>query len=97
MVILKGLIDVNDSMATRLNSMYLSGEVTGYLCAQLPKGDLKQGWITRGLLLKGIKGSLTSKANQLRFIDPMEQATSFLYERLKDAPDDWVSQVPSLL
>jgi hypothetical protein len=77
---------VNDEAITRLQAMYSSSEVLGYLVAQLPEKGLKSGWVEEGLLVKGLQESSTTKFNQENYIEPTHEAIQLMADRAMDAP-----------
>jgi hypothetical protein len=77
---------VNDEAITRLQAMYSSSEVLGYLIAQLPEKGLKSGWVEEGLLAKGLQESSTTKFNQENYIEPTHEAIQLMADRAMDAP-----------
>ena len=77
---------MNDEAITRLQAMYSSSEVLGYLIAQLPEKGLKSGWVEEGLLAKGLQESSTTKFNQENYIEPTHEAIQLMADRAMDAP-----------
>jgi hypothetical protein len=77
---------VKDEAITRLQAMYSSSEVLGYLIAQLPEKGLKSGWVEEGLLAKGLQESSTTKFNQENYIGPTHEAIQLMADRAMDAP-----------
>jgi hypothetical protein len=77
---------VNDEAITRLQAMYSSSEVLGYLISQLPEKGLKSGWVEEGLLAKGLQESSTTKFNQENYIEPTHEAVHLMADRAMDAP-----------
>ncbi|MFW9888164.1 MAG: hypothetical protein ACFFER_08285, partial [Candidatus Thorarchaeota archaeon] len=77
---------MNDEAITRLQAMYSSSEVLGYLVAQLPEKGLKSGWVEEGLLAKGLQESSTTKFNQENYIEPTHEAIQLMADRAMDAP-----------
>ncbi|MFX0053724.1 MAG: hypothetical protein ACFFAX_08980 [Promethearchaeota archaeon] len=77
---------MNDEAITRLQAMYSSSEVLGYLISQLPEKGLKSGWVEEGLLAKGLQESSTTKFNQENYIEPTHDAVHLMADRAMDAP-----------
>ncbi|MFW9802083.1 MAG: hypothetical protein ACFFFC_05500 [Candidatus Thorarchaeota archaeon] len=77
---------MNDEAITRLQAMYSSSEVLGYLISQLPEKGLKSGWVEEGLLAKGLQESSTTKFNQENYIEPTHEAIHLMADRAMDAP-----------
>lgn len=77
---------MKDEAITRLQAMYSSSEVLGYLIAQLPEKGLKSGWVEEGLLAKGLQESSTTKFNQENYIGPTHEAIQLMADRAMDAP-----------
>jgi hypothetical protein len=77
---------VNEETITRLQAMYGSSEVLGYLISQLPEKGLKSGWIEEGLLVKGLQESSSSKFNQENYFEPTHEAIHLMADRAMDAP-----------
>ncbi|MFX1472630.1 MAG: hypothetical protein ACFFBM_09010 [Promethearchaeota archaeon] len=77
---------MNDEAITRLQAMYSSSEILGYLIAQLPEKGLKSGWVEEGLLVKGLQESSTTKFNQENYIEPTHEAIQLMADRAMDAP-----------
>jgi hypothetical protein len=77
---------VNEEAITRLQAMYSSSEVLGYLISQLPEKGLKSGWVEEGLLAKGLQESSTTKFNQENYIEPTHEAVHLMADRAMDAP-----------
>jgi hypothetical protein len=77
---------VNEEAITRLQAMYSSSEVLGYLISQLPEKGLKSGWVEEGLLVKGLQESSSSKFNQENYIGPTHEAVHLMADRAMDAP-----------
>ncbi|MHA2140215.1 MAG: hypothetical protein ACXADC_06055 [Candidatus Thorarchaeota archaeon] len=77
---------MNEETITRLQAMYGSSEVLGYLISQLPEKGLKSGWIEEGLLVKGLQESSSSKFNQENYFEPTHEAIHLMADRAMDAP-----------
>ncbi len=77
---------MNEEAITRLQAMYSSSEVLGYLISQLPEKGLKSGWVEEGLLVKGLQESSSSKFNQENYIEPTHEAVHLMADRAMDAP-----------
>ncbi len=77
---------MNEEAITRLQAMYSSSEVLGYLISQLPEKGLKSGWVEEGLLVKGLQESSSSKFNQENYIEPTQEAVHLMADRAMDAP-----------
>jgi hypothetical protein len=77
---------VNEEAITRLQAMYSSSEVLGYLISQLPEKGLKPGWVEEGLLVKGLQEASSSKFNQENYIEPTHEAVHLMADRAMDAP-----------
>lgn len=67
------MISINNDITIRLQALYHSGEVSGYIHSRLPEGSLKTGWIEQGLLSKGMKGQLRDKHNQESLVIPADR------------------------
>lgn len=67
------MISISNDITTRLQALYHSGEVSGYIHSKLPGGSLKTGWIEQGLLSKGMKGQLRDKHNQESLVIPADR------------------------
>ncbi|MHA1942958.1 MAG: ABC transporter C-terminal domain-containing protein [Candidatus Thorarchaeota archaeon] len=67
------MISISNDITTRLQALYHSGEVFGYIHSKLPEGTLKTGWIEQGLLSKGMKGQLIDKYNQESLVIPADR------------------------
>ncbi len=44
---------MSDDLLMRLQAMFTSGEILGYICSQIPSGRLESGWVERNLVAKG--------------------------------------------
>lgn len=77
---------MSDDATTRLQAMYSGNEILGYICSQLPASGLKTGWIEQGLLAKGLQGSLATKSNQEKFVQPTHEAVHLMADRAVDTP-----------
>ncbi len=67
------MIAIRNDISTRLQALFHSGDVSGYILAKLPDGSLKTGWIEQGLLSKGVKGQLRDKHNQESLVIPADR------------------------
>ncbi len=67
------VISISNDVTIRLQALYHSGEVSGYIYSKLPEGSLKTGWIEQGLLAKGMKGQLSDKHNQESLVIPADR------------------------
>lgn len=67
------MISISNDITTRLQALYHSREVFGYIHSKLPEGTLKTGWIEHGLLSKGMKGQLLDKHNQESLVIPADR------------------------
>ena len=67
------MISISNDITIRLQALYHSGEVLGYIYSKLPEGSLKTGWIEQGLLAKGMKGQLSDKHNQESLVIPTDR------------------------
>lgn len=67
------MITIHNDISTRLQALFHSGDVSGYILAKLPDGSLKTGWIEQGLLSKGVKGQLRDKHNQESLVIPADR------------------------
>jgi hypothetical protein len=70
-----------DTLASRLEAMHANGEVIGHLSIRFSGDKLKAGWIEKGLLSKGIKGTLTDKENQNRYVIPLSTSMRSVIDR----------------
>ena len=77
---------MNEEAITRLQAMYGSSEILGYLISQLPETGLKSGWVEEGLLIKGLQESSSSKFNQETYFEPTHEAIHLMADRAMDAP-----------
>ena len=59
--------------AEYLQSKYESGEILHYLVTKVPSGSLPTGWIEKGLVSKGVTGSIESKKNQEHLAIPLDR------------------------
>ncbi|MFW9768934.1 MAG: hypothetical protein ACFFF9_06360 [Candidatus Thorarchaeota archaeon] len=66
---------MSSDIITRLQALYHSGDITGYIHSNLPVDLLKTGWIEKGLLSKGMRGQLRDKHNQESLIIPADRFT----------------------
>ena len=67
------MISISDDITIRLQALYHSGEVSGYILSKLPEGSLKTEWIEQGLLSKGMTGQLRDKHNQESLAIPADR------------------------
>lgn len=74
-----------ENLSTLLQALYASGELQGYICSILPTDDLKPGWVEQGLAFKALRGSLSTKTNQTRYVQPTERIVRLMYDREMDA------------
>lgn len=68
-------------IATHLQALYHSGQISGYIHARLPEGSLKTGWIEQGLVSKVMKGNLRDKNNQESLVIPSDRFTRLTRDR----------------
>jgi len=74
---------MSSDIITRLQALFHSGDIIGYIHSNLPVDSLTTGWIEKGLLSKGVKGQLRDKHNQESLVIPSDR-----FSRLtKDMPD----------
>ena len=64
---------ITDDITTRLQALFHSGDVEGYIHSKLSDEPLKTGWIEKGLLSKGMKGQIRDKHNQESLIIPADR------------------------
>lgn len=64
---------MTNDLPTRLQAMFHSGEISGFISARMPTEKLSTGWIEHGLLLKGFTGKLEDKENQEQLIIPADR------------------------
>jgi hypothetical protein len=69
------MITMSSDIITRLQALFHSGDITGYIHSNLPADSLKTGWIEKGLLSKGMKGQLRDKHNQESLVVPADRCT----------------------
>ena len=67
------MITLSNDIATHLQTLYHSGQISGYIHSKLTDGSLKTGWIEQGLLSKGMKGNLRDKNNQESLVIPADR------------------------
>jgi len=67
------VISLSNDIATHLQALYHSGQISGYIHSKLTDGSLKTGWIEQGLLSKGMKGNLRDKNNQESLVIPADR------------------------
>lgn len=67
------MISISNNITIRLQALYHSGDVLGYVFSKLPEDSLKTGWIEQGLLAKGMKGQLSDKHNQESLVIPADR------------------------
>ncbi len=67
------MISLSNDIATHLQALYHSGQISGYIHSNLTEGSLKTGWIEQGLLSKGMKGNLRDKNNQESLVIPADR------------------------
>jgi len=67
------VISLSNDIATHLQALYHSGQISGYIHSKLTDGSLKTGWIEQGLLSKGVKGQLRDKNNQESLVIPADR------------------------
>ena len=67
------MISLSNDLATHLQALYHSGQISGYIHSKLTDGSLKTGWIEHGLLSKGMKGNLRDKNNQESLVIPADR------------------------
>ncbi|MHA2083969.1 MAG: hypothetical protein ACXAEB_02160 [Candidatus Thorarchaeota archaeon] len=70
-----------EKFATALQAMYASNEIPGFLCVQVPEEITNASWIEKGVLFKGVRGSLSSKANQSQYVRPLHESTRVFADR----------------
>lgn len=61
------------NLAGTLQAMFNSGEISNYIVAEIPRGNLQIGWIEHNLLLKSIDEDLQNKRNQDRMVIPTDR------------------------
>jgi hypothetical protein len=66
---------MSSEIITRLQALFHSGDITGYIHSNLPDDSLKTGWIEKGLLSKGMRGQLREKHNQESLVIPADRFT----------------------
>ncbi|MFW9891294.1 MAG: hypothetical protein ACFFFO_03785 [Candidatus Thorarchaeota archaeon] len=67
------MISISKDLSTRLQALYHSGEVSGYIYSKLPEDSMKTGWIEQGILSMGMKGKLRDKHNQESLVIPADR------------------------
>ncbi len=72
---------MNESIETRLKSMYANKEILGYLCVNIPTEPLTVGWVDTAVISKGLSGSFRSKKNQKLFVLPLQNVVKVLLDR----------------
>ena len=77
---------MSKDLPTELQALYGSGALSGYICSFLPSEGLKKGWVEQGLSFKGVRSSLSTKTNQMKFVQPTEQIVSLMCDRAMDVP-----------
>ncbi len=55
---------MSDELLTRLQAMYTSREIRGYICVRLPNGRLESGWVERSLVSKGSDEEIPTSVNR---------------------------------
>ncbi|MHA1936005.1 MAG: hypothetical protein ACW97A_12040, partial [Candidatus Thorarchaeota archaeon] len=70
-----------EKFATALQAMYASNEIPGFLCVQVPEEITNVSWIEKGVLFKGVRGSLSSKTNQSQYVRPLHESTRVFADR----------------
>jgi hypothetical protein len=64
---------LSNDIATHLQALFHSGQISAYIYSKLTKGSLKTGWIEQGLLSKGMTGKLRDKNNQESLVIPSDR------------------------
>jgi hypothetical protein len=72
---------LSNDIATHLQALYHSGQISGYIHSRLTDGSLKTGWIEQGLLSKGMKGKLRDKNNQESLVIPADRFARLARDR----------------
>ena len=72
---------MSNDIATHLQALYHSGQISGYIHSNLSDGPLKTGWIEQGLLSKGMKGNLRDKHNQESLVIPADRFARLARDR----------------
>ncbi len=72
---------LSSDIATHLQALYHSGQISGYIHSRLPEGSLKTGWIEQGLVSKAVKGNLRDKNNQEFLVIPSDRFTRLTRDR----------------
>ena len=75
------MISLSNDIATPLQALYHSGQISGYIHSKLTDGPLKTGWIEQGLLSKGVKGKLRDKNNQESLVIPADRFARLARDR----------------
>ena len=75
------MISLSNDIATHLQALYHSGQISGYIHSKLTDGSLKTGWIEQGLLSKGMKGNLRDKHNQESLVIPADRFARLARDR----------------
>lgn len=75
------MISLSNDIATHLQALYHSGQISGYIHSKLTDGSLKTGWIEQGLLSKGMKGRLRDKNNQESLVIPADRFARLARDR----------------
>jgi hypothetical protein len=78
-------IGLSKDLPTELQALYGSGAITGFLCSYLPKKGLKKGWVEQGLAYKGMKSSISTKTNQVKYVLPTEHLIRLMCDRGMDS------------
>lgn len=88
-MIIEGDGVMTDDLPTLLQALYGSEELQGYICSVLPPEGLRTGWLEQGLTLKSLKSSLSTKANQSRYVRPTESVIRLMCDRAMDSPKNF--------
>ncbi len=84
------MISISKDLATRLQALFHSGEISGYILSRLPEDSLKTGWIEQGLLSKGMKGQLRDKHNQESLVIPADRFSRLIRDLSDSGPTNIV-------
>ncbi|MFW9788274.1 MAG: hypothetical protein ACFFE2_03035 [Candidatus Thorarchaeota archaeon] len=72
---------MSNDIATHLQALFHSGQVSSYIHSKLTNGPLKTGWIEQGLLSKGMTGKLRDKMNQETLVIPADRFARLARDR----------------
>ncbi|MBD3406402.1 MAG: hypothetical protein GF411_09850 [Candidatus Lokiarchaeota archaeon] len=75
---------MTEELMTRLHALYLSEEISGYICSKLSDSSVNPGWVESGLILKGFEGLLKDESIQQEYVIPTEQSINLMIDRGMD-------------